>query len=55
MATRFHVVRLIQDAHMNPDGKTVRKYFDDAWASWAGLPDESVMVDRARYFLGHFC
>ena len=32
----------------------VRKYFELCWASWAGMPEEAVMVDRARYFLGEF-
>ena len=54
VGTNFHVVCLLEDTDKNPRAEEVRKYFELCWASWAGMPEESVMVDRARYFLGDF-
>ena len=32
----------------------MRKYFELCWTAWAGPPEEAVIVDRARSFLGDF-
>ena len=42
------------DTIMNPPGALVKQEFESMWASWAGMPEETVVVDRAKYFLGEF-
>ena len=52
--TNFHVVCLLEDVQKNPKASEVRKYYELCWTSWAGQPEEAVIVDRARCFLGEF-
>ncbi|CAK0828997.1 unnamed protein product, partial [Prorocentrum cordatum] len=54
MGTNFHVVCLLEDTHKNPKASEVRKFYKLCWVSWAGQPEEAIMVDRARSFLGEF-
>eukprot|EP00959_Pyramimonas_sp_CCMP1952_P069148 1443330-Pyramimonas_sp.AAC.1 len=54
MGTNFHVVCLLEDTHKNPKASEVRKFYELCWVSWAGQPEEAIMVDRARSFLGEF-
>ncbi|CAK0861813.1 unnamed protein product [Prorocentrum cordatum] len=54
MGTNFHVVCLLEDTHKNPMASEVRKFYELCWVSWAGQPEEAIMVDRARSFLGEF-
>ena len=48
------MVCLLEDTHKNPKASEVRKYYELCWTSWAGQPEEAVMDDRARNFLGEF-
>ncbi|CAK0827114.1 unnamed protein product [Prorocentrum cordatum] len=54
MGTNFHVVCLLEDTHKNPKASEVRKFYELCWVSWAGQPEEAIMVDRAWSFLGEF-
>ncbi|CAK0838030.1 unnamed protein product [Prorocentrum cordatum] len=54
MGTNFHVVCLLEDTRKNPKASEVRKFYELCWVSWAGQPEEAIMVDRARPFLGEF-
>eukprot|EP00959_Pyramimonas_sp_CCMP1952_P210595 4407116-Pyramimonas_sp.AAC.1 len=54
MGTNFHVVILLEDTHKNPKASEVRKLYELCWVSWAGQPEEAIVVDRARSFLGEF-
>ncbi|CAK0894249.1 unnamed protein product [Prorocentrum cordatum] len=54
MGANFHVVCLLEDTHKNPKASEVRKFYELCWVSWAGQPEEAIMVDRARSFLGEF-
>ncbi|CAK0903623.1 unnamed protein product, partial [Prorocentrum cordatum] len=54
MGTNFHVVCLLEDTHNNPKASEVRKFCELCWVSWAGQPEEAIMVGRARSFLGEF-
>ncbi|CAK0904737.1 unnamed protein product [Prorocentrum cordatum] len=54
MGTNFHVVCLLEDTHKNPKASEVRKFYELCWVSWAGQPEEAIMVDRAQSFLGEF-
>ena len=52
--TDCHVVVLLEDSHKNPSSAEVRKTYELCWLSWAGQPEEAVMVDRSRSFLKDF-
>ncbi|CAK0848557.1 unnamed protein product, partial [Prorocentrum cordatum] len=54
MGTNFHVVCLLEDTHKNPKASDARKFYELCWVSWAGQPEEAIMVDRALSFLGEF-
>ncbi|CAK0789613.1 unnamed protein product [Prorocentrum cordatum] len=54
MGTNFHVVCLLEDTRKNPKASEVRKFYELCWVSWAGQPEEAIMMDRARSFLGEF-
>ena len=48
------MVSLLADTIMNPPGALVKQEFESMWASWAGMPEEAVVADRAKHFLGEF-
>ena len=50
----FHVVCLLEDTNKNPTSAEVKKYYELCWTSWAGQPEEAIIVDRARCFLSEF-
>ncbi|CAK0815738.1 unnamed protein product [Prorocentrum cordatum] len=54
MGTNYYVVCLLEDTHNNPKASEVRKFYELCWVSWAGKPEEAIVVDRARSFLGEF-
>ncbi|CAK0817009.1 unnamed protein product [Prorocentrum cordatum] len=54
MGANFHVVCLLEGTHNNPEASEVRKFYELCWVSWAGQPEEAIMVGRARSFLGEF-
>ena len=41
-----HAVCYLEDRRKNPKAKEIRKYYELCWTSWAGQPEEAVMVDR---------
>ena len=47
--------RVLAGRHaQKPKAEEVRKYYELCWTAWAGQPEEAVIVDRARSFLGDF-
>lgn len=50
----FHVAIRLPETHKNPSSSTVYEIYTLCWASRAGDPEEAVIVDSARYFLGSF-